>query len=256
MGHAALCALQAVDRRHGVLILSRHPRHAVGWLLCVLGLVNALTADLMQGWGLRAAAEGWAGGLPVEWLALSSWPLTMPLFVAILLLFPTGHLPNRRWSTVVWLSAAGTAIAATGSALDPDTGQVFFGGRNPYAVPGLLTDTLGWVGLTLIVVALAVALVAAVNRLRRSTGDERQQLKWFAAAAAYAGVALPLVVALWTVTPVAHAAGRHRTHRSGPRRVRGDPALPPLRHRRHRRPDRRLRHRHRLARRWPTASPP
>jgi signal transduction histidine kinase len=188
----------------GALILSRHPRHAVGWLLCVLGLVNALTADLMQGWGLRAAAEGWAGGLPVEWLAQSSWPLTMPLFVAILLLFPTGHLPNRRWSTVVWLSAAGTAIAATGSALDPDTGQVFFGGRNPYAVPGLLTDTLGWVGLTLIVVALAVALVAAVNRLRRSSGVERQQMKWFALASGFAVVAFPLSVALWTVTPIVH----------------------------------------------------
>jgi hypothetical protein len=30
--------------------------------------------------------------------------------VAILLLFPTGHLPNRRWSTVVWLTAAGSAL--------------------------------------------------------------------------------------------------------------------------------------------------
>ena len=33
----------------GALILSRHPRHAVGWLLCVLGLANALTGDLPQG---------------------------------------------------------------------------------------------------------------------------------------------------------------------------------------------------------------
>lgn len=83
----------------GALILSRHPRHAVGWLLCVLGLVNALTGDLPQGWGVRAAAERWAGGLPAEWLAQSSWPLATPWLVAILLLFPTGHLPNRRWST-------------------------------------------------------------------------------------------------------------------------------------------------------------
>ena len=138
----------------GALILSRYPRHAVGWLLCVLGLVSALTTDLTQGWGLRAAAEGWAGGLPAEWLALSILTMTTPLFVAILLLFPTGHLPNRRWSTVVWLSAAGTAIFATGYALDPDTGQDFVGGRNPYAAPGLPTDTLFAVGLTLSAVAL------------------------------------------------------------------------------------------------------
>ena len=39
----------------GALILSRHPRHAVGWLLCVLGLVNALTGDLPQGWVSRCS---------------------------------------------------------------------------------------------------------------------------------------------------------------------------------------------------------
>jgi hypothetical protein len=188
----------------GALILSRYPSHAVGWLLCVLGLVSALTTDLTQGWGLRAAAEGWAGGLLVEWLALSILTMTTPLLVAILLLFPTGHLPNRRWSTVVWLSVAGTAIFATGWALDPDTGQVFVGGRNPYAAPGLPTDTLFWVGLTLTAVAMAAALVAAVNRLRRSSGVERQQMKWFALASGFAVVALPLSLALWTVTPLVH----------------------------------------------------
>jgi hypothetical protein len=62
--------------------------------------------------------------------------------VAIFLLFPSGHLPDRRWSTVEWLDVAGTAIVATGWALDPDTGQYFVDGRNPYAAPGLPTDTL------------------------------------------------------------------------------------------------------------------
>jgi hypothetical protein len=188
----------------GALILSRHPRHAVGWLLCVLGLANALTTDLPQGWGVRAAAEGWAGGLPAEWLAQSSWPLGAPVLVAILLLFPTGHLPNRRWSTVVWLSVAGSAILATGYGLDPDTGQVFVGGRNPYAASGLPTDTLFAVGLTLSAVAMAAALVAAVNRLRRSSGVERQQMKWFALSSGFAVVALPLSAALWAVTPLVH----------------------------------------------------
>jgi signal transduction histidine kinase len=104
----------------------------------------------------------------------------------------------------VWLDVAGTAIAATGWALDPDTGQYFVDGRNPYAVPGLPTDTLSWVGLTLIAVAMAGALVAAVNRLRRSSGVERQQMKWFALASGFAVVALPLSAALWSVTPLVH----------------------------------------------------
>jgi len=99
--------------------------------LCVLGLANALTGDLPQGWGLRAAAEGWAGGLPAEWLAQSSWPLTTPLLVVILLLFPTGHLPNRRWSTAVW-------HAAQGWQLTPVTSVEVKGRVGPGGVEGLL----------------------------------------------------------------------------------------------------------------------
>ena len=49
------CALAGT----GALILTRHPRHAIGWLLSGLGVANALTGDLAQGWGLRAAVEGW-----------------------------------------------------------------------------------------------------------------------------------------------------------------------------------------------------
>jgi signal transduction histidine kinase len=188
----------------GVLILSRHPRHAVGWLLCVLGLANALMADLPQGWGLRAAAEGWAGGPAGEWLGLWAFFLQTPVLVAILLLFPSGHLPDRRWSYVVWLSVAGTAIVATGWALDPDTGQYFVGGRNPYAVPGLPTDTLFRVGVTLVAVAMVAALVAAVNRFRRSSGVERQQMKWFALSSGFLVVALLPAGPLWTVTPLVH----------------------------------------------------
>jgi signal transduction histidine kinase len=160
--------------------------------------------DLPQGWGLGAAAEGWTGGPAGEWLGLWAYFLQGPVFVAIFLLFPTGHLPDRRWSSVVWLSVAGTAIVATGWALDPDTGQYFVGGRNPYAAPGLPTDTLFWVGLTLIAVAMAAALVAAVNRLRRSSGVERQQMKWFALSSGFVVVALPPSAALWTVTPLVH----------------------------------------------------
>jgi hypothetical protein len=106
--------------------------------------------------------------------------------------------------TMVWLSAAGAAILAIGYALNPHTGQVFVGGRNPYAAPGLPTDTLFAVGLTLGAVALVAALVAAVNRLRRSSGVERQQMKWFALASGFAVVALPVAAALWAVTPLVH----------------------------------------------------
>jgi signal transduction histidine kinase len=188
----------------GALILSRHPSHPIGWLLCLLGLANALTADVPQGWGIRAAAEGWAGGLTAEWLGLWTFLLQAPVLVLMLLLFPSGHLPHRRWSSVAWLSGAAVVICATGWALDPDTGQHFVGGRNPYAAPGLPTDALFSVGLALIALALAAALVAAVSRLRRSSGVERQQMKWFALSSGFLVTALPLGAALWSLTPLVH----------------------------------------------------
>jgi len=188
----------------GALILSRHPSHVIGWLLCVLGLANALAADLPQGWGLRAAAEGWAWGPAAEWLGLWTFLLLGVVWVLIFLLFPSGHLPNRRWSTVVWLDVAGTAILAAGWALDPDTGRYFAGGRNPYAVPGLPTDALFWGGLVTIAVAMVTALAAVVGRLRRSHGVERQQMKWFALSSGFVVAALPTGAALWNFTPLVH----------------------------------------------------
>jgi signal transduction histidine kinase len=188
----------------GALILSRHPRHAVGWLLAGLGLANALLADLPQGWGLRAAAEAWAGGLPAEWLGLTGWLLQTPVLVGILLVFPTGRLPDRRWWSVVWLAAAASVLTAAGWALDPDTGDYFVGGRNPYAVPGLPAAAMFAAGLTLVAIALAAALVAAVHRFRCSSGVERQQMKWFALTGGFLALALPVSAALWPLTPLVH----------------------------------------------------
>src|SRR3954453_22557527 len=44
----------------GALIASRRPENAIGWLFCGFGLFNAVTTDVAQGHGLRAAEQGWA----------------------------------------------------------------------------------------------------------------------------------------------------------------------------------------------------
>ena len=188
----------------GALILSRYPRHAIGWLFVGLGLANALTADLAQGWGLRAAAEGWAGGTVAEWIATASFLPQGPVFVLILLLFPTGHLTDRRWLAAFWASVVGAVLAEIGWVLAPGAGREFVGGRNPYAVAGLPTDELLTVGLSLTAAAMAAALVAAVYRFRRSSGVERQQLKWVALSGGIIVLCLPTAAALWYVTPLVH----------------------------------------------------
>jgi len=115
----------------GALILSRHPRHVIGWLLLAVGVENALAADLAQGYGLRAAAEGWPGGPVAEAIVTASWLPQAPAFVLIVLLLPTDRLPGQTWWLVVWMSVLGVALAEPGWVLNPLTGGEYAAGPNP-----------------------------------------------------------------------------------------------------------------------------
>jgi signal transduction histidine kinase len=186
----------------GALILSRHPRHVIGWLLLAVGVENALAADLAQGYGLRAAAEGWPGGPVAEAIVTASWLPQAPAFVLIVLLFPTDRLPGRTWWLVVWMSVLGVALAEPGWVLNPLTGGEYAAGPNPYAVEGPLSDVLFVIGFTLTATALLTAFVGALVRFRRSIGVERQQLKWFALSTGVLVVTAAPALVLWEATPV------------------------------------------------------
>jgi signal transduction histidine kinase len=186
----------------GALIVSRHPRYVIGWLLLGIGLQNALAADLAQGWGLRAAAEGWPGGPRAEAIATASWLPQAPAFVLIVLLFPTERLLDRRWWLVFWLSVVGVVLAEPGWVLNPRGGTEYVSGTNPYAIEGSSTDVLFWIGFVLVAAALIAAFVGVAVRFRRSTGVERRQLKWFALSTGVLVVVLSSASVLWTVMPL------------------------------------------------------
>jgi len=188
----------------GALILSRHPRHVVGWLILLPGVQAALGSDLAQGWGLRAADRGWPLGPPAEFVVTASWVILAPLTVAVLLLFPTGHLLHRRWSLVIWLCVAGTLPTEIGWAFNPDAGSEYVAGRNPYAVDWLPTGALFVVGFSGVALSLLVGVVAVVIRFRAARGVERLQMKWFVLASVAMAVGLSLGGALWWIAPAAH----------------------------------------------------
>lgn len=183
----------------GALIALKHPGNAMGWLFCCSASFNAVAADLAQGFGVRAAEQGWPGGPTAEWVALSSWLLTGVHLM--FLLFPDGRLPGRRWRSVIWVMSLGLLGALPGWALSPRRGSEFVGGVNPYAVHWLPTDALFVVGFTLFGGSLVAAGLSLVVRFRRSQGVERQQLKWFASAAVVAAVVLPISGVLWDAVP-------------------------------------------------------
>lgn len=187
----------------GALIAQRHPENPIGWLFCGFGLLNAVSGDLSEGYGLRAAAEGWPGGPMAEWIGWVSWLVNGFGWILTFLLFPTGRLPSPRWRAVPWIGAAGTVLAIAGWGLSRDRDRDYIGGRNPWVVEWLPTDLLFAIGMPLFLLALVISAVSLVVRFRHAGGLERQQLKWFALAASVASVLLPLSFALWYVTPYA-----------------------------------------------------
>lgn len=181
----------------GAVVASRRPENAVGWLcLAVGGLIAVVEAT----WEYAARAlEVAPGSLPAgtlaAWVAdVVNLTVLMP-FALILLLFPDGSLPSRRWRLVVYVALAGAALRALSGALGPsiEVGLEGDGGiRNPTAVEGLgafvRVAEQGW--FPALLGALLASVVSVFLRWRRSGGVERQQVKWLAYVGAIIAAAL------------------------------------------------------------------
>jgi signal transduction histidine kinase len=173
----------------GALIASRHPRNAIGWLFCVIATVFAVLAftDEFVTRGLFTGSMAFV--LPLAWL--QSWlpVLALEAIPLVLLLFPDGRPPSRRWRTLVWAIGAFTSLAVLGFILSPSGLETpdRFNLENPTAIESLapLAGVLLTVGGVGSLAAALAALTALVLRFRRSSGDERQQIRWLA----YVGLA-------------------------------------------------------------------
>jgi hypothetical protein len=180
----------------GALVASRHPENPIGWLLCGMGLWGGLI-ELGEAYGYYAADHGTAGGWAGEWLVSWSWIAELLGWTVLVLLFPDGRLPARRWRLVVWAALSGAVLAVAGQGLSVDTGNQFSRGDNPLGVDSAAIQLALPAGITLLVVALIGAVASSVRRFRRARGVERQQLKWFAYAGITLAVLMPVAGAFW-----------------------------------------------------------
>jgi len=142
----------------GAVVATLRPKNGVGWLCLAFALLLVLVG-VQPGVG--------AYGIPrrvLEPMQTMAWNLTfVPLPVALMLLiFPDGRLPSRRWWAVVAIAAAGYVLSFLGM----------------------------WkVGIWVSIAALLASVAAVILRWRRSRDRERQQLKWLAYVVVLAAVA-------------------------------------------------------------------
>jgi hypothetical protein len=205
----------------GALIATRRPEHPVGWLFLGAGLVGA--AQLATGEFAAAflAASGSAVSVAVAaWVSSQFQLAVVGLLIGMLLLFPTGRPPSRRWWGLVWAVVAGVVLVWVGRGLAPIRYEEFPGVDNPLGIAGLAA-ILKWVaaaGGVLIAIGFLGALASLFVRFARARGLERQQLKWFvyAAALGFAVLFLPSLVPgldgggagslAWTLAPASLSA--------------------------------------------------
>jgi two-component system, NarL family, sensor kinase len=186
----------------GCVLLVRRPGHPMGPLLCLIGLIDAVSQVPFA--YARYTVVHSPGKLPfgTQMLWANTWafaPATALAGLILVLVFPEGRLLSPRWRPALWAALAFIPLAVVGYGFIPQSMGVLFNNRpNPYAVPRL--DTL-WEVIQGLAVAceLAAAIAAAASvmlRWRRADPATRQQLKWFIAVLPLAAVSIAATVAL------------------------------------------------------------
>jgi signal transduction histidine kinase/drug/metabolite transporter superfamily protein YnfA len=178
----------------GALIISRQPRNTAGWLFAAIGgffVIEVFSLSLLVK-GVKVDP----GSVPLlgVWAMVVEYVLLAFAFVSLLfLLYPDGRPPTPGWRWAQRILFLGIGIASVSYTLDPgplnnlvDSGIVYL---NPIGVPAL-EGTAGALTAFGTMIALGASLstvIAVRGRFKRSSGEERQQMRWLAFVATVAG---------------------------------------------------------------------
>jgi two-component system NarL family sensor kinase len=159
----------------GVLVATRRPHNPIGWLCTLAALMMAcsmLASEYANGSVLASSGSPPPGAAWVAWIGnlLAVW---VAVIVPIILFFPDGKLPGRRWAVVLWAQAGTLLLALLGLGLTP----------GPLSTAPTLQNPLGWAAAgDALAVVLGVATVGQLGctvvaagglvlRLRRARGE-------------------------------------------------------------------------------------
>jgi hypothetical protein len=188
----------------GFVLASRRPGNRIGWLFLVAGAGLGLSG-FANSYALHALVAD-QGSLPAgrlfAWLSNWVWVIPVAMLAFLFLLFPTGHLRSRRWRPAAWFTGGAFTLTAVAALIAASRLWA-----RPFALSGPgsptgLTALSALMMTVLLSAALLVSVAAVIVRFAKSSGEERLQLKWCAAAALV--LAVVFVASVWVNWAAVH----------------------------------------------------
>ena len=176
----------------GAVVVSRQPRHPVGWLMVLIGFFFMYIAAGNELYTQVVLNTDDASGVftYVMWVGNWAWLFCMiPAATFLPLLFPTGRLLSPRWRAAAWIAATAVTLSFVYSAFKAGPLDGAEALDNPLGIDSPVIGLIGILGNAFLITALLVSIPSLILRFRRSSGVERQQIKWFASAAALLPIA-------------------------------------------------------------------
>jgi len=176
----------------GALVASRRPQNPIGWICLADGLLW-MFLGVTDSYSVYGVARPGSVPFPVAIGTLGNQWLWVPtvglLGIYLILLFPDGKLPSRRWRPLAWFSAVMIVLLSVTEGLAPGPLENQGGVRNPFGVEALpwLQDA-AYIVLPLLPLCIFASAVSMVLRFRRSRGEVRQQIKWITFVASLVGL--------------------------------------------------------------------
>lgn len=181
----------------GGIIVARRG-HLVGWIMLLSGFFNSLNT-ISTDYSILALRDDLPLRMLAAWISPWVWALGAAGFPLVLLFFPSGRPPSRRWWPVAAATICGALLIVVAGAIEsfplasrPLTGEQIFALTGD-GIWGTFED----IGLPLLGLSFVLSAVSLGFRYRRARNVERQEIKWL-----LLGGAITIVV-IFTASPAA-----------------------------------------------------
>src|SRR5829696_5949490 len=117
----------------GALIASKRSHNPIGWICLAVGLLF-MGLGISEYYSVYGVARPGSVPFPVAVGTLSNWlwvPAVGLLGIYLLLLFPDGRLPSRRWRPLAWFSGVVIVLLSVSVGTSPEPFQNLGGVPNP-----------------------------------------------------------------------------------------------------------------------------